>query len=251
MKLTVLGSGTLIPFPNRGNSGYFLQTDNHNILIDGGSGALRQMATLGLDYRTIDVITYTHLHPDHTLDMIPLLFTFKHDSRVTIPRSLKIMGPPGFKSYFQKLMDIYGDWVMPVGLDIEIQEVLRENVVLEELEIACGHSEHTEHSVTYRFTAPGGEDIFYSGDTGKSRELIENAKDVSVLILECSFPDDDRHEKHLTPTLCGEIASECRCKRLILTHFYPEVLETDIVTVVSRFFNGTIDLAYDGMEVEI
>ena len=68
MKLTVLGSGCLLPVPGRGNSGYLLQTENHHILIDGGSGTLRRMADFGLNYRHIDYIVYTHLHPDHTLD---------------------------------------------------------------------------------------------------------------------------------------------------------------------------------------
>ncbi|MDP7654183.1 MAG: MBL fold metallo-hydrolase, partial [Candidatus Marinimicrobia bacterium] len=79
MKLTILGSGVKIPFPGRGNSGYFLQTSEHNILIDGGSGTIRRVADFGLDYRSINTIFYTHMHPDHTFDLIPLLFAWKHD----------------------------------------------------------------------------------------------------------------------------------------------------------------------------
>lgn len=251
MKLTVLGSGSLIPVPKRGNSGYFLQTGQHNILIDGGSGTLGRMANFDLNHREIDVITYSHLHPDHTFDLVPLLFSFKHDSRVTMPRSLKIIAPSGFRNYFDRLMDIYGEWVLPAGLKVEIEEVFRNTVRLKDVDIATRHTEHTEHSVTFRFSGRGGGDFFYSGDTDMCQELIDNARGADLLLLECSFPDEDRHKMHLTPTLCGKIASETGSRRLILTHFYPEVLETDIKSTVSKYFKGKIDLAYDGMEVEV
>ena len=252
MKLTILGSGTLIPFPNRGNSGYFLQTEKHTILIDGGSGALRRIADYHLDYKNIDTICYTHLHPDHIIDFIPLLFAYKHDPSVEIPKSLKIIAPKGFQTYFNQIMDIYGKWVLPdVGLNIEIEEVFRDEIDLEGLEIICNHTEHTDYSVTYRFTENSGNSLFYSGDTDYCEELVQSAKNVDVLMLECSFPDEQKRPGHLTPSECGKIATETKCGRLILTHFYPEVLEIDILSTVSKYYSGMVDLAYDGMEVFI
>ena len=60
--------------PNRGNSGYLLECSESTILLDGGSGTLRRIADFGLDYSSIDIICYTHLHIDHTFDLIPFLF---------------------------------------------------------------------------------------------------------------------------------------------------------------------------------
>ena len=85
MKLTILGSGSLFPYPNRGNSGYLLECSESTILLDGGSGTLRRIADFGLDYSSIDIICYTHLHIDHTFDLIPFLFALKHDSKVKKP----------------------------------------------------------------------------------------------------------------------------------------------------------------------
>ena len=73
MKLTILGSGVLIPFPGRGNSGYFLQSKEHNILIDGGSGTIRRVADFGLDYRSIDAIFYTHMPVSYTHLTLPTI----------------------------------------------------------------------------------------------------------------------------------------------------------------------------------
>ena len=250
MKLTILGSGVLIPVAKRGNSGYFLQASSQNILLDGGSGTIRRMADFGLDYRTIDTICYSHMHPDHCFDLVPLLFAWKHDSLVETPRSLKIICPKGFTDYFNALMDIYGDWVLGDHVSIDIMEVEREKFALGNLSITSAKTEHTAHSLTYRFEEEQNS-LFYSGDTDKCDELVESGKGAHTVILECSFPDGQKRDGHLTPTECGEIAKTMACQRLLLTHFYPEILDTDIKSSVSNEFNGEILLAVDGMELEI
>ena len=93
MKLTILGSGSLFPYPNRGNSAYLLECSEATILLDGGSGTLRRIADFGLDYSSIDIICYTHLHIDHTFDLIPFLFALKHDSKVKKPKVLLTWAP--------------------------------------------------------------------------------------------------------------------------------------------------------------
>ena len=60
-----------------------------------------------------------------------------------------------------------------------------------------------------------------SGDTGTSTGMVELGKKADLMILECSMPDAMKIEKHLTPTLCGQMARESACKSLCLTHFYP------------------------------
>lgn len=251
VKFTVLGSGTLIPVPDRGNSGYFLQSGNTGILIDGGSGALRKMADFDLDYLDIDGICYSHLHPDHTFDLIPLLFALKHDPRAEKRSVLKITAPIGFKHYFKSLMDIYEEWVMPEDLDVEIEEISRGSSSIDNISFQCGHTEHTEQSITYRFSDGDGGDLFYSGDTDYCEELLSSASEVDLMILECSFPDDDKRPGHLTPMECGKIAAKTECGRLVLTHFYPHIIGTDIISSVEKHFDGPVDLAYDGMELQI
>ncbi len=71
------------------------------------------------------------------------------------------------------------------------------------------------------------------------------------MLLECSFPDDGKIQGHLTPSECGKIAAETECGRLVLTHFYPQVIGTDIKSSVEKFYDGPVDLAYDGMEIQI
>ena len=147
-------------------------------------------------------------------------------------------------------MEIYEQWVLPEGLKVTIQEVFRDTVKLGNLTIECNHTEHLDHSVTYRFKTDGSE-LLYSGDTDYCQELIESARDVDVLLLECALPDSMEIEGHMTPSKCGRLAAAANCKRLILTHFYPPVLDTNILSTVSKFYHGPVELAYDGMEVEV
>ena len=58
-------------------------------------------------------------------------------------------------------------------------------------------------------------------------------------------------EGHLTPSLAGKIAAASGARHLVLTHFYPEVLKTDIKMLCSKEFNGKITLAKDKMKIKI
>jgi ribonuclease BN (tRNA processing enzyme) len=186
------------------------------------------------------------------MDLIPLLFAFNHDPKVnTKNRILNIIGPKGFRSFFVKMMDIFGQWVLPEDLEIKIKEVTREKIPLTDVNIMCSRTRHTDHSITFRYDDGKGNDIFYSGDTILCEELIESARGVKTLILECSAPDEMKSESHLTPTECGKIAAESKCEKLVLTHFYPEVLKTDILGTISRYYNGKIEMAYDGMVINV
>ena len=74
MKVTILGSGTAVPSLQRNSSGVLIQETEINTLVDFGYGNLRQLLNLGITYRDIDRIFFTHNHPDHMCDLIPFLF---------------------------------------------------------------------------------------------------------------------------------------------------------------------------------
>jgi ribonuclease BN (tRNA processing enzyme) len=105
--------------------------------------------------------------------------------------------------------------------------------------------------VGFRLECKKGKTIAYSGDTDYCTNLIELARGVDLLILECSFPDDRKVEGHLTPSLAGRVAQEAECKRLLLTHFYPPCDDHDIVGIVKNQYAGEVILAEDLMEVVV
>ena len=77
------------------------------------------------------------------------------------------------------------------------------------------------------------------------------SKNTDLLILECSFPDNEKVEGHLTSSLCGRIAAKANVKKLVLTHFYPECDKVDIKKQCSKEFDGKIILAKDFMKINV
>lgn len=110
---------------------------------------------------------------------------------------------------------------------------------------------HIPESVGYRIEFTDGKTIAVSGDTDYCETVVNLASGVDLLVLECSFPDSKKVEGHLTPSLAGRIGSESRCKKLLLTHFYPACDQFDILNQCRATFDGEIILAEDLMRIRI
>ena len=91
----------------------------------------------------------------------------------------------------------------------------------------------------------------YTGDTGFTPELADFARGCDVLITEASFPEGQDVEGHLTPFQAGRIAALARVRKLVLIHFYPEVLRTDIVSQCRKSFDGEIVLGSDLLHLTV
>jgi ribonuclease BN (tRNA processing enzyme) len=74
---------------------------------------------------------------------------------------------------------------------------------------------------------------------------------VDLLVLECSFPDGKKAEGHLTPSLAGRIGLESRCRKLLLTHFYPVCDQFDLLNQCRQVYPGPVIFAEDLMRIKI
>ena len=250
MKLIIIGSGTAALQPNRGPSGYILKTGDQIFLLDGGTGTLLKSLEAGVSYKDIDKIFYTHLHPDHTIDLIPFLFSTKHTPGFTRKKKLELFGPVGFKDFFKDLVGLYGEGLIEGDYEIEVVELDENNLSFGPLKITTKLMKHSEGAVGYRFEL-NDKAFVYSGDTDFCEGIIELAQNADVLLLECSFPDAMKVKGHLTPIEAGNIANRAKVDRLILTHLYPSCDEVDILEPCRRQFDGNVKLAEDLMRVEI
>jgi ribonuclease BN (tRNA processing enzyme) len=250
MELIILGSGTGVPSLKRGSPGALITTGEQSILLDSGSGTLGKMLRAGVTYKEVDAVLYSHIHPDHCADLVPLIFACKyHEDPRT--QDLRIFGGQGFRDYFEGLRHVYGSRIEPEAFRIHIQEVLADDVTIGELQITTLPLDHTPESVGYRITSPQGRTVVYSGDTDYCPNIVELARGADLLILECSFPEGQKVKGHLTPSLAGRIARETGCIRLVLTHLYPPCDQADIRGECQDAFPGEVLLAEDMMRVAI
>ncbi|MFQ5559036.1 MAG: MBL fold metallo-hydrolase [Nitrospinota bacterium] len=249
MELVILGSGTCVPSLNRGGPSQLIEAGASKLLIDTGLGTLRSLLRLGITYNDISHLLFTHIHPDHTAELVPFLFACKYSDTLRT-RPLKIIGGAGFRDFFHSLESVYGKWIKPDSFDLEILELVEERISFEGLEISTKKTAHIKESVGFRVES-GGKSIAVSGDTGYCPGVVALAQDSDLLVVECSHPDGFPVEGHLTPSLVGQIASEAGCKRVLLSHFYPAVDFTFPDKKVRESFSGEVLAATDLFRVNL
>ena len=249
-ELIVIGSGTGVPSLRRGSPSLALITPSARVWIDGGPGALRKLLESGTSYLDVDLLLYTHIHPDHISDLVPLLFACRYTDQPRL-KDLTCVGGSGFKNYFAQIEKLYGRWIDASSYRLTVQEVLDRPFAFKDFQVLSKPMAHTAESVAYRMEFQDGKSLVISGDTDYCQNIVELARESDLLVLECSFPNGKKVEGHLTPALAGRIASESRCKRLLLTHFYPVCDQFDILTQCRETYAGEVILAEDLLRMKV
>ena len=254
MQLIILGSGTSIPLSFRASPSIVCMVDSTIILLDMGPGTLRQLSSIGINHDKIGHIFITHFHPDHTADLIHFLFATRNPPTLKLREPFIITGPQGFKDLLKKLQNAYGKWldIPPELMKIEELDIQKpEKRKYGYLNIVSQPVKHTPQSLAYRIEGRSGKSFVYSGDTAFCDQIVDLAKNSDLLILECSFPDGDEIEGHLTPSLAGRIATLAGVNKLLLIHFYPQVLETDIAMDCRKTYKEELILGRDLLHIYI
>jgi ribonuclease BN (tRNA processing enzyme) len=252
VEITVVGSGTVVPRLERRQSCVVARAGGQTLVFDLGSGAVRGMLRSGLDPLAVDRIFFTHFHPDHTVDVVPLLFAINYGAPETRTLPLYLTGPEPFLRFWGSVMEVWGKWMAGdyATLVSELPQECPSPVDLAGCRLSWAPAEHRSESIAYRLDAADGAFV-YTGDTEYSQSVIELARDADTLLIECSFPDEAPVPGHLTPSGVASIASEAGVRRVVLTHIYPAAEDLDLVTEVGRGFEGEILVAEDGLEFEV
>lgn len=82
-KLTILGSSGALPSHGRYPTAQYLTIQNRHFLIDCGEGAQMQMMRFQVPLHKIDRIFISHLHGDHYLGLMGLIFSMHLNKRTS------------------------------------------------------------------------------------------------------------------------------------------------------------------------
>jgi ribonuclease BN (tRNA processing enzyme) len=252
--ITILGSGTCVPSLKRGSCSVLMEIGSRKLLFDSGPGTMRRLLEAGITIFDISSVFYSHLHPDHTSELVPFLFATKYPDQNLRKTALTIIAGKGFSNFFSGLEKVYGEWIRLETSMMELIELNNNSRDLMRFDNFTVHSipvAHNEESLAFRIEDNRGKSVVYSGDTDFSENLIDISKDADLLICESSMPDNMKIPGHLTPSLAGEIAARSGVKKLLLTHFYPECDKVDIANECRRTYSGELILAEDLMKIKI
>lgn len=260
MRITLIGSGTIVPSSKRFSSGILVELEHDVLLFDIGPGILEKLKNRGIDPNSIGYLFITHYHIDHVIDYLPLvkLRAFNKVGHAN-PRPLKlnVYGPPGLKKFseivFSNIPQFdYLSKKFNCFSYVKVNEVWDGEVVrVKDWVVSCKPVKHYE-GVAYRVDYRG-KSIVYSGDTIPDNNLINLAKGCDVLIHECSFPDDMTLGLHTSASQLVEVVSKVGPKKLVVTHMYPawEGREEELLEILRSGYRNEIILGEDGSVVEV
>ncbi len=141
LDVALLGTGGMMPLPNRFLTSLLLRFNGRMMLIDCGEGTQVTMKMLGFGFKNIDTILFTHTHGDHITGLCGLLLTVGNSGRV---EPITIIGHKGIEEIVRSLLVVAKE----IPFELEFIEVDEEN--LRELQV--GEFSVTalplEHSVT-------------------------------------------------------------------------------------------------------
>ncbi|MBI4575200.1 MAG: MBL fold metallo-hydrolase [Planctomycetes bacterium] len=252
MEWIVLGSGTAVSRGPRSPAGYAARLGSAHLVFDTGPAKLLRMGEAGISFERLTDIFYTHLHPDHVADLVAILFA-RNNPGVECSERLTLWGPEALPAHLESLRAAHGRWVEARHYRLEALAFpgeARGEADGHPWRVSSRPVAHTPGALGYRLEADGRA-LAYSGDTGPCPGIVALCRDVDLAVLECSFPDEEAVEGHLSPGRCGRIAREAGARRLLLTHLYPACEALDVAALARREFDGEVLVAGDLMRVAV
>jgi ribonuclease BN (tRNA processing enzyme) len=237
MKLTVLGNYG--PYPKAGGacSGFLVDSGEAKVLLDCGNGVLSRLL-LYIDLQDLDAVILSHLHSDHMSDVMILRYAANVlQLKGQLKSPIKVYAPAEPLEEFERLR-----FNNAIEL-IEIKDTSKLNI--KNLNIRFKEVEHGYKNYAVSLEQ-GSKKFVYSGDTNSIEELMNFSKGADLLLCEAGLLERDEkciRAMHLTAKEAGEVATMAGVKRLLLTHFLPDIKVENYMREASSVYSGIMEIA--------
>lgn len=239
MSVIPLGTCGSYPGPGGACSGYLVCGGGTTVWLDAGSGTMANLQHhIGLD--DIDAVVLSHEHPDHWRDIEGLFVAYKYgpSDRHGIP----VHAPKGMKKKAYFNTDGVFDWRAIADGD---------RVSIGGQQWSFSRTDHGPETLGARVEADGRV-LGYTADTGPAWSLARLGDRFDVALCESTLGlADEGTTQHLSGRQAGAMATGAGVERLVLTHFWPEYNPDDAVAAARTTFNGPIDIARVGEEIQV
>ena len=271
-QVVVLGSGTPIPDANRASASIAVIYRGEAYLFDIGAGSVHNATKARYKHdlpalypSRICCVFLTHLHSDHTMDLVELAYTMWWRRR----EGLLAYGPSGLDGMTLALTQLMEPDVQirtggnqpipnPGGYIVSSTEIT-EGVIFEKdgMTIEAFDVNHGEvkPAYGYKITTPD-KTIVISGDTAYSETLKQKAKGADLLFHEVVseaglesrsvFWQNYHNKAHTTSTNLARLATEANPGHLVLYHgLHFGAQEQQVLNEVKANWSGKVTLAND------
>lgn len=253
MKVTFLGTGTSQGVPilccecevcrsqnpkdNRLRSSILIQSQLANVIIDSGPDFRQQLLRKNL--KTLDAVVFTHEHKDHIagLDEVKAFNFFNH-MRMPVYAAERVQ-----EAIKREFAYIFSEEKYPGIPEIDLYTVKDEPFTIKEIKFTPINVLHYKLPVkAYRV-----KDFTYITDANFiSKEEKEKIKGSKIIVLNALRREE--HISHYTLQEAIDLLTELHPEKAYLTHISHQLGLHD---AVSNELPGFIDIAYDGLEIEI
>ena len=149
LDVSLLGTGGMMPMPNRWLTALMLRCAGSNILVDCGEGTQIAMREASISPKPIDVMCFTHMHADHISGLPGMLLAMANAERT---EPVVMIGPKGLFNVVRSLRCIAPE--LPFELRFIELDQNTEEYKLGPYIINCFKVNHNITCYGYSFTVP-------------------------------------------------------------------------------------------------